>query len=225
MPCASWAGLPPPMAWPTPPPPACEPKISIMPMTVPSRPSKGAAEAMVARADRYFSSRCATARPVPSMAARRSVSLHWGLLLRVRRPLASTSPRAEFCASWFTTSGVGRALDDTVIASSSSFGGATRAVLRATKRSKISAIPRTEHAIRGQMGQPAACMMDSKSLSAQMKAIGDYGPACGGCRVTNRYVAVCVARVPARPQNLWITLWATPVPGLAKWLHTVLATD
>jgi hypothetical protein len=26
-----------------------------------------------------------------------------------------------------------------------------------------------EHAIRGQIGQPAACMMDSKSLSAQMK--------------------------------------------------------
>src|SRR3989344_6001324 len=61
MPCASCAGLPPPMAWPTPPLPACEPKISIMPITVPSRPSKGAAEAMVASADRYFSSRCATA--------------------------------------------------------------------------------------------------------------------------------------------------------------------
>ncbi len=42
------------------------------------------------------------------MAARRSASLAWGLLLSVRRPLASTSPRAEFCASWATTSGVGR---------------------------------------------------------------------------------------------------------------------
>ena len=47
MPCASCAGLPPGA-----PPPvgACEPKISIMPITVPSRPSSGAAEAMVASA-------------------------------------------------------------------------------------------------------------------------------------------------------------------------------
>ncbi|MNV71552.1 hypothetical protein D3C71_1645790 [compost metagenome] len=196
-----------------------------MPITVPSRPSKGAAEAMVASADRYFSSRCATARPAPSMAARRSVSLHWGLLLRVRRPLASTSPSAEFCASWLTTSGVGTDLDDTVMASSSSLGGATRAVLRATKRSKISAIPRTEHAIRGQIGQPAACMMDSKSLSAQMEAIGDYGPASGCHFVTNRYVAVRPMRGAAHPQKLWITLWATHVNNLTKWRHAVLATD
>src|SRR6218665_1056769 len=110
MPCASMAGLLPPIAWPMSPGPACEPKISIIPITVPSRPSKGAAEAMVARAGRDFSSRCATARPVPCMAARSSVSLHAGLLLRARRPLASTSPRAEFWASWFTTSGGGRAL-------------------------------------------------------------------------------------------------------------------
>jgi hypothetical protein len=32
------------------------------------------------------------------------------------------------------------------------------------KRSKISARARTEQAIRGQMGQPAACMMDSNCL-------------------------------------------------------------
>src|SRR6218665_584345 len=55
MPCASMAGLLPPIAWPMSPGPACEPKISIIPITVPSRPSKGAAEAMVARAGRDFS--------------------------------------------------------------------------------------------------------------------------------------------------------------------------
>src|SRR6218665_2988555 len=43
MPCASMAGLLPPIAWPMSPGPACEPKISIIPITVPSRPSKGAA--------------------------------------------------------------------------------------------------------------------------------------------------------------------------------------
>jgi hypothetical protein len=40
MPCASAAGLLTPVG-------ACEPKISIMPTTVPSRPSSGAAAAMV----------------------------------------------------------------------------------------------------------------------------------------------------------------------------------
>jgi hypothetical protein len=40
MPCASSCGLDPPLG-------ACEPKISIMPTTVPSRPSSGAAAAMV----------------------------------------------------------------------------------------------------------------------------------------------------------------------------------
>ncbi|MBY0411013.1 MAG: hypothetical protein K2Q97_13010, partial [Burkholderiaceae bacterium] len=37
------------------------------------------------------------------------------------------------------------------------------------KRSKINANPRMEHAIRGQIGQPAACMMESKFFSAQIK--------------------------------------------------------
>ena len=146
-----------------------------MPITVPSRPSSGAAEAMVARALRYFSSRWATARPAPSMAARTSASVLWGLLLSVRRPLASTSPRAEFCASWFTTSGEGMDLEETEMASSSSFGGATRAVFSATKRSKTSASARMEQAIRGQIGQPAACMIDSNSHSAHVKSSGDYG--------------------------------------------------
>jgi hypothetical protein len=68
-------------------------------------------------------------------------------------------------------------------------------------------------------------MMDSKSLSAQMKAIGDYGPASGRYFVTNRYVAVRPVRGPAHPQKLWITLWATPINNLTKWRHAVLATD
>ena len=97
------------------------------------------------------------------MAARSSASLLCGWLFKVRRPLASTSPRAEFCASWVTTSGAGTDLDETEIASSSSFGGTTRAVFSATKRSKTSASAKMEQAIRGQMGQPAACMIDSNS--------------------------------------------------------------
>ncbi len=49
MPCASCAGLPEPTA---PLPGDCDPKISIIPITVPSSPSSGAAEAMVASAGR-----------------------------------------------------------------------------------------------------------------------------------------------------------------------------
>lgn len=58
------------------------------------------------------------------------------------------------------------------MASSNNFGGAMRAVLRAMKRSMMSATARIEQAIRGQIGQPAACMMVSKCLSAVFGASG-----------------------------------------------------
>jgi hypothetical protein len=41
-------------------------------------------------------------------------------------------------------------------------GGATRAVRRFTNRSMMMDRASTEHTISGQIGQPAACMMDSK---------------------------------------------------------------
>ena len=78
---------------------ACEPKISIMPITVPSRPSSGAAEAMVASAGKKRSSLCAALRPAACSAARISSGLHCGLLLSARQPAASTSPTVECCAS------------------------------------------------------------------------------------------------------------------------------
>jgi hypothetical protein len=53
------------------------------------------------------------------------------------------------------------------MASCSNWGGATLASRKARKRSMIRARARMEQAIRGQIGQPAACMIDSKvSLSA-----------------------------------------------------------
>jgi hypothetical protein len=66
---------------------------------------------------------------------------------------------------------LGGALEDTEIASLSNWGGATRAVLSATKRSKIKAIAKMEQASKGQIGQPAACMIDSNGLSAQIKQV------------------------------------------------------
>jgi len=67
--------------------------------------------------------------------------------------------------------------------------------------------------------------MDSKSLSAQMKAIGDYGLACNGRRVTNSYAIAHAIDRHAHPQKLWITLWATRIQSPAKWLRAVLATE
>ncbi|MNC92102.1 hypothetical protein D3C83_84690 [compost metagenome] len=62
MPCASCCGLVPPVG-------DCEPKISIMPITVPNNPSSGAAVAMVPRVVRKRSSSCATVRPASSIAS------------------------------------------------------------------------------------------------------------------------------------------------------------
>lgn len=46
-------------------------------------------------------------------------------------------------------------------------GGATRAGRMLTNRSMMMETAKTEHAMSGQMGQPAACMMDNKmELSA-----------------------------------------------------------
>ena len=71
-------------------------KISIMPMTVPSKPSKGAAEAMVPSALRYFS----------AGGLRGAVAFHGGRAGRPRctggcccnhaQPVASTSPSQSF---------------------------------------------------------------------------------------------------------------------------------
>src|SRR3569833_7057 len=114
------------------------------------------------------------------MMARRSSSVQRGSELSARKPLASTSPSAEFCSSCLTTSGVGTELRETASASSSNCGGATLLVLRLMKRAMMSASARMEQATSGQIGQPAACMIESKG--AVLRAVrvllvlaGDYG--------------------------------------------------
>jgi hypothetical protein len=58
------------------------------------------------------------------------------------------------------------------------------AVLRLMKRSMTSAKARMEHATRGQMGQPAACMMENKgTFSAQRIASAADYRVLGGCRI------------------------------------------
>ena len=98
------------------------------------------------------------------MAERNSSSLQRGLALSMRKPLANTSPNAEFFSRIDTTSGPGTPLRVTVITSSSSLGGATFWVLRLIKRSITRASANIEQAIRGQIGQPAACMMENNVM-------------------------------------------------------------
>ena len=115
------------------------------------------------------------------MAARISSGVQRGLLLMARQPAASTSPSAECCASWFTVSGAGTAVREMPIASSTSPLPSTRLFLRLTKRSTMNAKARMEHRMSGQIGQPAACMMESKGFfraTWPCKDARDYGAAC-----------------------------------------------
>ena len=54
---------------------------------------------------------------------------------------------------------------ETVIASSINVEGTIFAARKLTKRSRISARAIKEHATKGQIGQPAACMIEIKALS------------------------------------------------------------
>ena len=54
-------------------------------------------------------------------------------------------------------------LDASPVYGLNALGGAILLVLRLMKRSMTRASPSTEHTIRGQIGQPAACMMESKA--------------------------------------------------------------
>ena len=67
----------------------------------------------------------------------------------------------------------------------SELGGATFTVFRLRKRSTMSASARMEQAISGQMGQPAACMIESKEglrRALMLKRWRDYG---GGAELSD----------------------------------------
>ena len=76
-----------------------------------------------------------------------------------------------------TTAAAGRGVRVTLSTSSSSVGGATSASRRWYRRSIASAKATTEHRIKGQIGQPAACMIDSKAFSCGCS--GHSGPKDG----------------------------------------------
>ena len=81
--------------------------------------------------------------------------------MTARRPVASTNPRTELAASLFTTSAAGMCARVTEITSSSRRGGTTRFSRRLESRSITSANAAMEHKSKGQMGHPAACMIEN----------------------------------------------------------------
>src|SRR5688572_24635994 len=101
-----------------------------------------------------------------------------GSAITARRPRASTAPSTEFCSSLLTTSAPGRLARVTEMTSSTSVGGATFGPRRLENRSMISAIAAMEQRSSGQIGQPAACMIENNpDLSAGERVFGtrDYG--------------------------------------------------
>ncbi len=85
-----------------------------------------------------------------------------GSPITARSPAASTEPSSELAASLVTTSGPGKLCRVTDNTSSSSLGGAMRGTRKLMKRSITSASATTEQMSNGQIGQPAACMIENK---------------------------------------------------------------
>ena len=94
MPCASWIGFEPPAV--------CEPKISIMPTTVPKRPSSGDIAAIVPSVVRKRSRSCVTTRPTSSIAS----FITGRGLFTLARPAARMRPSGPCCAVRVRSSGV-----------------------------------------------------------------------------------------------------------------------
>jgi len=148
----------------------------------------------------------------------------------LRMPAASTEPSTELSASLRSTSSDGRPLRVRPSTSSSSLGGATLTSRRLARRSMISASAAMEHRIKGQIGHPAACMIENKEIpraQAGTLATGclktaDAIMAAGAAAVfgggAGRRAGIGAGAVstsstgpknPIHPHFLWITLWAT----------------
>ena len=208
MPCASCCGLVPVGD--------CEPKISIMPITVPNRPSSGAAVAMVPSVVRKRSRSCAT----------RAAGLLDRLLHHVARALVVAQARGEHRAErrvlgQLVEHVVGDALAlvdrDHLLEQRAAARSCGRAAT--SKRSMIRASAMTEASSRGQIGQPAAWMMANNSFCLVffwVQSRGDFKP---NRRVAASFRSASTARRRRRRSRprcsairdihkyLWISLW------------------
>src|SRR5438552_360469 len=148
MPCASWIGFEPAAV--------CEPKISIMPTTVPNRPSNGDIAGIVPSVVRKRSRSWATRWPTSSIAS----FITGRGLFTLASPAARTRPSGPFCAVLARSSDAALACFRSLRTLSTMPTGATTLWRNDHSRSRISAKAMTDAKISGQIGQPAAWMID-----------------------------------------------------------------
>ena len=149
MPCASWIGFDAVEL--------CEPKISIMPTTVPKSPSSGDIAAMVPSVVRKRSRSCVTTRPTSSMA---SFMTGRGAFT-FARPAARMRPSGPCAAVLREQLGRGAGLPEVdQHACPPCPAGATTDCRSDHRRSNISASATMDAKISGQIGQPAAWIRD-----------------------------------------------------------------
>ncbi len=149
MPCASWIGFDADEL--------CEPKISIMPTTVPKSPSSGDIAAMVPSVVRKRSRSCVTTRPTSSIAS----FITGRGAFTLARPAARMRPERALRGGLGEELGRGARLPVLVEhAVDHARRGATTDWRSDHRRSKMSASAMIEARISGQIGQPAAWMMD-----------------------------------------------------------------
>ena len=108
------------------------------------------------------------------MVARRSASLHCGLLLSAR-PAGQHLTQRRALGQLVHHVGRGSERDETVMASSSSFGGDARC-FQPDEALENKGQRQDGAGNEGQMGQPAACMMDSNSLPLRCKVSRQLWP-------------------------------------------------
>ena len=122
----------------------------IIPITVPSNPSKGVVAAIVPRAFRYRSRPCTTCRPDSSTASR----TRSGSLSAQASPAARTLPKAEPRRNAATRSASKRPCIRARSTSAAKPEGVTTARRSAKERSRIMATDSTEHTRMGNISHP-----------------------------------------------------------------------
>ena len=113
------------------------------------------------------------------------------------------------------------------MASPSSLGGAIFMVLRLENRSMTSASAMMEHASSGQMGQPAACMIENNARLQTGSGAGLWRTSAGkkAAAISPEVHVPGLRASEFNAQNLWITLWASLCQDSAKPRQPVVSIE
>jgi hypothetical protein len=105
------------------------------------------------------------------MLERKSSALMSGSVFMACKPEAKMRPKTEWSCSWCMASSEGKLSREAWIACSSKPSGATKWLRRLIMRSMTKAKATTEQIKRGQIGQPAACMMVNKANTPEILCV------------------------------------------------------